>query len=256
MTLFTSMFGLLATGMAIKFHYTKWASGFFNLMGGFHGNLIIHKISATLLVAVSVWHLAYMLVEWSKHHTGPKDWAMMPGLNDLRDAWHHMLYLLQLRKEGPQYDRYTYLEKFEYLSIFWGMVVMGLTGFSLWFPEKAAAFVPRVFLDGFRLVHTNEALVALIALAYGHFFTVHLNPGVFPSSSVWYNGKISLEHMLEEHPMEYQRLVAEGKAPAMAAGFQEHGLSGWRRALAVLEILIYSALFYYMLVTFLPKLLA
>jgi formate dehydrogenase subunit gamma len=255
-TLFVSMFGLLSTGMAIKYHSAAWAQWFFNRMGGFHGNLVVHKFSAALLVFVSVWHLGYMLQEWFRHKTSPKDWAMMPTLKDGLDVWHHMLFLLSLRKQPPQYDRYTYLEKFEYLSIFWGMIVMGLTGFSLWFPVKAAGFVPRSFLDGFRIIHSNEALVALIALAYGHFYTVHLNPHVFPTSTVWFNGKISLEHMLEEHPLEYQRMVAKGELPPAMAGHQEHKLAGWRRALAALEIVLYSAVFYYMLVTFLPKLLA
>lgn len=254
LVLFISMFGLLSTGMAIKYHYVGWADWFMSAVGGFHMNLIIHKISAALLVAVSVWHLIYMLIAWTKERSHPLTWAMMPTFKDITDAGQHMAYLLHLREKPPQYDRYTYLEKFEYLSIFWGMLVMGLTGFSLWFPAKAAGFVPRTFLDGFRIIHSNEALVALIALAYGHFFTVHLNPGVFPSSSVWFNGKISLEHMMEEHPLEYQRLVEQGKLPAME--HHEHKLAGWRKGLGFVELILYSAMFYYMLVTFLPKLLA
>ena len=254
-TLAISMFGLLFSGLAIKFHYTAWAQGMFKLMGGFHNNLILHKSSATLLVIVSVWHLVYLLIGWAKERSHPLTWAMMPGINDLRDVVHQMLFLLNLRKTGPQFDRYTYLEKFEYLAIFWGMLVMGLSGFSLWFPEFFGGFLPRTFIDAFRIVHANEAVVALISLAFGHFFTVHFAPGVFPSSSVWYNGQISIEHLAEEHPAEYQRLVERGEIEALS-GHHEHKLAGWRRWLAAGELLIYSAVFYYMLITFLPKLLA
>ena len=254
MVLFISMFGLMLSGLAIKFHKLAWAQLMFRLTGGFQNNLLLHKASATLLIGVSVYHVGYLLIQWTRLRTGPKDWAMMPGPNDLRDAWHHVLYLMQIRKEPPQYDRYTYLEKFEYLSIIWGMVIMGGTGLALWFPTVAASYVPRVFLDAFRIFHANEAVVATIALVYGHFFTVHLNPGVFPSSSVWYSGKISLEHMLEEHPVEYQRLVAKGELPEMT--YHEHKITGWRRGLAAFEMLIYSAIFYYMLITFLPRVLA
>jgi formate dehydrogenase subunit gamma len=252
--LFMSMFGLMLSGLAIKFHTLAWAKLAFRVMGGFHNNLILHKASATVLIGVSVYHVVFLLIEWKRHRTHPKDWAMMPGPNDVRDAWHHVLYLMQIRKQPPQYDRYTYLEKFEYLSIIWGMVIMGGTGLALWFPTIAAQYVPRVFLDVFRIFHANEAVVATIALVYGHFFTVHLNPGVFPSSSVWYNGQISLEHMLEEHPLEYQRLVAKGELPPME--YHEHKITGWRRWLAGFELIIYSATFYYMLITFLPKVLA
>jgi cytochrome b subunit of formate dehydrogenase len=254
--LFVSMFGLILSGLAIKYSTMAWAQLMFRMTGGFHHNLILHKVSASLLVLVSLWHLGYLLSAWMREKSHPKTWAMMPTLDDAKHVWQHMLYLLNLRKEPPAYDRYTYLEKFEYLSIFWGMMVMGLTGFSLWFPARAAAFVPRLWLDAFRILHGNEALVATIALVYGHFFTVHFNPGVFPTSKVWINGKIPLEHMLEEHPLEYQRLVEKGELPALLAGAQEHALPVWRRWLGVVELVIYSAIFYYMLITFLPKALA
>lgn len=250
-----SMFGLLASGLAIKYHHVAWAQWFFRLVGGFHYNLILHKVSAAVLVFVSFWHLAFLVVEFIKKPSHPKTWSMMPNLNDAKNVWEHVLHLMQLRKEPPNYGRYTYLEKFEYLSIFWGMVVMGLTGFSLWFPVSAAAFFNRAMLDGFRIIHTNEALVAAIALIYGHFFSVHFNPAVFPSSHVWLTGEISLEHMMEEHPAEYQKLVEEGKLPA-THGHHEHKLPAWRKVLAGVELIIYSAIFYYMLISFLPKLLA
>lgn len=250
-----SMFGLIITGLAIKYHQAGWAQAWYKVVS-FHTNLIIHKSSASLLVFVSFWHLAYMLVVWAKERSHPLSWAMMPNLNDAKHMYQHMLYLLNLRKEPPQYDRYTYLEKFEYLSIFWGMVVMGLTGFSLWLPETMGNFFTREILDIFRIIHGNEAVVACIALLYGHFFSVHFNPAVFPSSSVWYNGKISLEHMMEEHPAEYQRLVDQGKIQPTMAGDQPHGLSPARKVLAFVELIIYSAIFYWLLITYLPKALA
>ncbi|HEY3368193.1 MAG TPA: cytochrome b/b6 domain-containing protein [Symbiobacteriaceae bacterium] len=250
-TLVISMIGLLWSGLAIKFHYTAWAQFTFRFFSGFHATLIVHKLSATLLIVVAVWHLAFLLKNWDPNW---KKWAMMPTLNDFRDAGHHMQYLLQKRTKPPEYDRYTYLEKFEYLAIFWGMVAMGATGLSLWFPEIAGHLVPRSFLDAFRIVHANEAVVAIITLAYGHFFTAHLNPGVFPSSPVWYNGKLPLEHMLEEHPLEYQRLVEKGELPLIER--HEHKLPFWRKGLAAIELIIYSAVFYYLLITFLPKAIA
>jgi cytochrome b subunit of formate dehydrogenase len=252
--LFVSMFGLIISGLAIKFYSAAWAEAWMSLIG-FHNNLILHKTSATLLILVSIWHLIYLLVTWAKEKSNPLSWAMIPMPSDVRDAYHHMLYLLNIRKEPPQYGRYTYLEKFEYLSIFWGMVVMGGTGLSLWFPEVAGGYVQRTILDVFRVVHGNEAVVACIALLYGHFFTVHFNPAVFPSSPVWYSGNIPLEHMMEEHPVEYQKMVEAGRIQPGDAG-HEHELAPWRKWLAVGELIIYSAIFYWMLLSFLPKALA
>lgn len=246
--------GLMWTGLAIKFHSQAWAQWTFRLFGGFHGNLIAHKVFASALVFVSVWHLIYLLVGWKKIGFSM---GMVPTIKDLIDVWHHMLYLLNLRKQPPQFDRYSYLEKFEYLAIFWGMFVMGGTGFSLWFPTWSTQWFPRVWLDGMRLVHGNEAVVAAITLIYGHFFNAHFNPAVFPSNPVWLTGKISLEHMLEEHPLEYQRLVEKGVLPAPPhEGHHHHGLQGWRRWVAIVELIIYSAIFYWLLVTFIPMMLA
>ncbi|MGE5676106.1 MAG: formate dehydrogenase subunit gamma [Mycobacterium leprae] len=258
-SLVISMIGLLWTGMAMKFYTEAWAKGTFRIFTGFHGTLIVHKISAALLILVSVWHLSYLLTYLAKHgvkEAGPRSWAMLPGLKDFIDAKDHALYLLKLSDKPPQYDRYSYLEKFEYLSIFWGMAAMGLSGAALWFPEVAAQWIPRSWLDGLRLIHTNEALVALIALAYGHLFTAHFNPIFFPQNSMYLTGKISLEHMLEEHPAEYARLASKGDLPAMAGSSHEHGLTGWRWGLGAVELIIYSAVFYYLLYTFIPKLLA
>lgn len=256
--LFLSMFGLLGTGLPIKYGYTEWAARFFVLIGGFRNALIIHKVSAVLLVVATVVHAAYLLRYRRRH--GPTRWEMMFSPKDLSDANHHAMFLLGLRQDPPRYDRYSYLEKFEYLAIFWGLIVMGATGMSIWFPSLAANWVPRWVLDAFRIIHSNEAFVAMLSLAFGHFFFAHFSPLVFPSSTVWLTGKISVGHLREEHPMEYDRLVEQGVIPAGAAEAAGHGghtlrLSGWRRALGIVEMLIYSAIFYWLLVTFIPLLL-
>lgn len=252
-----SMLGLIITGFGMKYSYMAWAQTLLKLFGGFHSTLIIHKISAIVLVAVSVYHLFFLAFGWKKYGVS---WAMFPTLKDVKDAGQHGAFLLGLRDEPPQYDRYSYLEKFEYLSIFWGMVVMGFSGFALWFPAKAGLLAPRWMLDNLRIIHTNEAFVAMLALFFGHFFSAHFSPLVFPSSSVWYNGKISLAHLYAEHPLEFQRLVEEGKIDAAQAAHiashpHELRLAGWRRALGVVELVIYSAIFYLLLVTFIPLLL-
>lgn len=253
-----SMIGLIVSGFLIKYAYVGWARWMLAVLGGVHPVLIFHKTMAVLLTYASVHHVIYLLVYWRRH--GPT-WDMVPTRKDLQDAIQHARALLNLGPM-PKFDRYTYLEKFEYFSVFWGMAVMGLSGLMLWFPEMAGRWVPGWMLDIARIFHSNEAFVAMLALFYGHFFVVHFNPDVFPTSTVWYNGKISLQHMLHEHPLELERLKAEGKLPAeWVAALQQHheghyGPCGWRRVLTVVEILLYSALFYWLLITFLPMLLS
>jgi len=248
-----AMIDLIITGMAMKYSYAAWSARVFPLLGGFRSTLIIHKFGATLVGVSVIFHVIYLLMYRRRH--GPQKWQIMWNRKDFTDAIAHGAHLLGLRERPPQYGRYSYLEKFEYLSIFWGMVVMGGSGLAIWFPALAAQWAPRWLLDGLRVIHSNEAFVAMLALAFGHFFVAHFNPLVFPSSPVWYSGKISAAHLREEHPLEYQQLVEAGKLPAGAAPEHPHVLAGWRRVLGVVEMLIYSAIFYGLLITFIPLLL-
>lgn len=253
-----SMMGLLATGLTIKYSYTGWAPAVHQFLGGFQRTLQIHKASAILLCLVAVWHLIYLAYGYRKYGLSL---AMVPTSVDTQASVDHALFLLGLRNELPKADRYNYLEKFEYLAIFWGMIVMGLSGLIIWFPVTFGAWMPRWMLDATRIIHSNEAFVALLSLAFGHFFFAHFNPNVFPSSPVWFSGKISLHQLHEEHPLEFDRMVAEGRIDAATADkIRQHApnirLSGWRRAVGVVELVIYSAVFYWLLITFIPMLLA
>ena len=44
----------------------------------------------------------------------------------------------------PSFGRWTYWEKFDYFADFWGMLVIGTTGFFCGFPKKP----PAPFQDG------------------------------------------------------------------------------------------------------------
>ena len=51
----------------------------------------------------------------------------------------NILFMLGLKKERPKFDRYMYLEKFDYWAVFWGIVMMVGTGFIFWFPAFFAS---------------------------------------------------------------------------------------------------------------------
>ena len=47
----------------------------------------------------------------------------------------------------PKYGRWTYWEKFDYFAVFWGIVVIGSTGLTLWFPVFFTRFLPGSFIN-------------------------------------------------------------------------------------------------------------
>lgn len=243
-----SVLMLIFTGFPIKYAGQAWAQTIVNLFGSFETMFLVHLTFGVLMLLSSAYHLVWLVGLFAVK--GPVT-SMVPVRKDLKDAIAHLKYLLGLSHHPPQFDRYTWLEKFEYYAVFWGIFVMGSTGAMLWFPNIVIKLLPRWVLDVSRVVHSNEAFVCMLAVFIGHFFAAHFNPRVFPSSKVWLTGEISMEHLAAEHPLEYQRLAKEGKLPEQA---HPHSRAP-NLALVVIELVIYLALFVFLLSTFLKLLL-
>lgn len=246
---------LMFTGFAIKYGHSAYAAFVVGLFGSFRNLFNVHLTMAVLMIIAGAYHVLYLLFGWKYRGLSL---AMVPNLKDLKDALQHARYLLGLSRERPRYDRYSYLEKFEYFAVFWGIPVIGISGATLWFPDIAARYMPLWVIDMMRIIHSNEALVCLFAIALGHVFWVHLNPGVFPTSPVWINGKISLAHMAEEHPEEYERLVKEYAAKGIQIEEPQHGLGRFThsRPLMITELIAYILIFGWLFWVFIPKLFA
>ncbi|MBE3575913.1 MAG: cytochrome b/b6 domain-containing protein [Firmicutes bacterium] len=247
---------LIITGFAIKYRHTFWAPGVVAAFGGFRNLFYAHLTAAVLLFISIAYHLVYLVCNYRPRRDG---WPMMPTWQDVRDCIHHLKYLAGLEKERPHFGRYTYLEKFEYWAVGWGIVIMGISGLVLWFPEIAGRWFPYWVIEAFRVAHSNEAFVCFFAVAVGHFFAAHFAPGVFPMSTVWLDGKISLERLKEEHPAEYEELV---KRPDFKPQPAQGRVVRWQRrwaenpVLLFVELIPYLGIVIWSLATFVPLLLS
>ena len=93
------------------------------------------------------------------------------------------------RGPKPQFDRYAYWEKFDYLSLVAGTVIIGVTGFMMWFPMKTTQILPGECLNVALVIHSNEALLAMgVIFIFVHFFSAHLKPETFPLDKVIFTG--------------------------------------------------------------------
>jgi hypothetical protein len=103
------------------------------------------------------------------------------------------------------------------------MIIMIGSGALLWFESTAMQFMPKFVLDIAKEAHSDEALLATLAIVIWHFYNVHLNPHKFPMSRTWITGRISREEMIEEHPLEYEEIMRRQKPEAAAASPSSEG---------------------------------
>lgn len=199
---------LVVTGMPLRYPGNPVAAKAVMLMGGIGARSIIHRCGALLLIGLCIYHVAYILFS----EKGSRDFrAMFFQWRDLTDMIAMMKFYFGLGKSKPRFGRFSYQEKFEYYAVGWGSVVMIGTGLLLWFPEAASGFFPKWALDVARIVHSWEGLLAILAIIISHMYTVHLNPDIFPMSSIWLTGRIREEELQRHHPLEYEEIMLHSK---------------------------------------------
>jgi len=202
--LMISFFMLVLTGFPVTFPSSPASDGIVRLVGGFTMRGALHRAAATVLICLSIYHVIYML---STRYGRSELRALRPNLHDLSDAVDMLKFYVGLLPRKPQFDRYSYIEKFEYLAVAWGSAVMIVTGLLMWFQNQSMILLPKWVLDVAKVIHSYEAVLAFLAIIIWHFYHVHLNPEVFPMSRVWLDGNISEHEMKTLHPLEYARIL-------------------------------------------------
>lgn len=205
----TTFLLLALTGLPLKFHAAPWAQQLMNLLGGIDFARVIHRLAAIGTFGYMAFHVGNIFVRWIVRKERGLFWgpnSMVPQPRDFRDLFANLRYFFY-RGERPEGDRWTYFEKFDYLAVFWGVMIIGLSGLMLWLPGFFTSFLPGWTLNAAHVVHSDEALLATGFIFIFHFFHTHLRPESFPMDIVVFTGKMSLERFKKERPLEYQRLV-------------------------------------------------
>ncbi len=215
-----SFLGLVMTGTPLHFSYTRWAWVMIHWMGGFQVAGTIHRTCAVLTFGYFFVHVADLTLgmvrskDWKSYFWGPS--SMIPQPKDAQDILQMFRYFLG-KGEPPKFDRFGYMEKFDYWGEVWGVFVIGGTGLMLWFPEFFAIFLPGWTFNIATIIHGIEALLATGVIFTAHFFNVHVRPHKFPIDTVIFTGRATTEYYQEEHPLEYERAVRDGSLDAMIA---------------------------------------
>ena len=150
---FTSFLTLVATGMPLRYNTAPWAHAFFRVMGGAAVAGSVHRFAAIVTISYFVLHVASLFVLLRKNRdkyadeSGKASFRRMlrlvfgpdspfPRWQDVKDVYSHMKWFVGLGPK-PKFDRFTYWEKFDYMAVFWGVTVIGLSVWSCGSPRSS-----------------------------------------------------------------------------------------------------------------------
>ncbi|HPO15684.1 MAG TPA: hypothetical protein PLI09_19740 [Candidatus Hydrogenedentes bacterium] len=193
---------LALSGFALRYPETWWAQLLFHGETGLAARGIVHRAAAVVLTGIAVVNGCFLLFTRS----GRKELAcLMMRFGDLKDAFRNVAYMIGLRQEPPKFDRYSYIEKFEYWGMWWGTLLMIFTGFSMWFVNIFLKYLPKIALDVIALIHFYEAWLAVLTIVVWHLYYMIFDPQTYPMNWSWITGRITIEDFKERHPLEYER---------------------------------------------------
>jgi cytochrome b subunit of formate dehydrogenase len=207
-----SFLTLALTGLPLKFSYTEWAKTLASFLGGFQTAGYLHRLMGVVTFLYFALHLGSLLRRVLKGEQG-LFWgpgSMVPQLKDGEDMIGQIKWFFGLGPR-PKFDRYTYWEKFDYWAVFWGVGMIGVSGLVLWFPAVAAKLLPGWAFNVAMIIHSDEAILATGFIFSIHFFNSHLRPEKFPMDFVIFTGRVHVDELKHERPLEYERLVASGE---------------------------------------------
>jgi hypothetical protein len=198
----------------LKFAHTAWAHNLANLIGGVHVAGNIHRFAAIVTFGYFFFHIFSLFkikrekrIKLIPFIFGKN--SLMFNKQDIRDAIATVKWFLGYGPR-PQYGRWTYWEKFDYMAVFWGVAVIGFSGLILWFPEYFTKLLPGWIINVAQIIHSDEALLAVVFIFTIHFFNTHLRPEAFPMDTVIFTGHVEAEEYKIDRPKEWKEMEEAG----------------------------------------------
>jgi len=198
--LMISFIVLVISGFALRFSEAWWVRLLFGWGNGkgFEFRGTVHRTAAVVLIVVAVWHMIYLFSTRGRHMMR----EMIAGKRDLANIKENILYFLGRRDRGPDFGRFTYMEKCEYWALVWGTGIMTVTGLMLWFDNYFIGRwgLPKGVLDVMLVIHYYEAWLATLAILVWHIYGTMFSPAVYPMNPAWLTGRMPRDLYLHEHP--------------------------------------------------------
>lgn len=234
-----SFLGLAFTGLEVRFGGMPWVQRVAGAVGGFGVILFFHKLCAVLLTLTFLYHVCEIVYRVAVKREFSLLWgpsSMVPRLKDFQDFYGNMKWFLHLGPK-PKFDRYAYWDKVDYWAVFWGMGIIGFSGYAMWFAPFFATYIPGSWLNIALVIHGEEAILAVAFIFTIHFFNTHLRPENFPMDLTIFTGRQSEEHLQRSHPEEYERLAGSGELAELAVDAPPRWLKNFGRVIGATAVL-------------------
>ena len=214
---------LVITGFALKYPTAFWVSPIADAPGWDDDSRILHRLSGVAIVFLGGYHLLYLIFTGRGRQIAMD---MLPRWKDAKDLWETLKNNLFINRPAKEIKmgRFNYKEKLEYLALMWGTFVMTATGFILWYDVEWLKYFPKWTYDVARAIHFYEAILASLAILVWHFYSVLLDPDVYPMNWAWITGHLTEHEMKVEHGLELERIKASQKGELVE--FDEAASSG------------------------------
>lgn len=218
---------LAVTGLPLRYSENTVAQSLYQFLGGPDVVPNIHRTAGVVLISVAVFHTLYWMRLFYKHHIrqlileGRLDQrnlahaflsqVMVINKKDLKDIYDHLKYITYMSNRPALYDRIMWKEKFEYYAQYWGITVISLAGLALWWRDEVSLVFPGIVLNAAYLMHSYEALLAVLFLFFVHWYHEFYVPEKLPIPTGFFSGYVSEKQMIHEHYWRYVVLmVSEG----------------------------------------------
>src|SRR5262249_3772593 len=149
----------------------------FSIIGGAETARALHRLGAIVTFLYFGLHVASVIARaWNGRasvcdpQTGKfsfqRLWKVVFGPDTMMPTWQDWRDLVAQNKwffgkgPKPQFDRWTYWEKFDYFAVFWGVFIIGTSGLIMWFPTVFTRYLPGWIINISLIIHSDEALLA------------------------------------------------------------------------------------------------
>ena len=117
-------------------------------------------------------------------------------------------------------------------------MVIGFSGYAMWFAPFFAHFLPGWAQNAALVIHSEEGLLAILFIFSIHFVNTHLRPGSFPMDMVIFTGVESEQEFKHKRPLEFARMLDEGRLEARVGEKPENWQLNFSRVIGFTAIAI------------------